>query len=360
MLGKVLAHQGRVCFTLGLTEKGVALLERSLEILRGLGARREMVFALSSLGENTLLQGQGKPLCLEGLAISREIGDRVGMQMSLFCLSRDAVLRGEYGAAQRLCQERVAVSRELDQVLVANSLSDLGYVAWCLGEYQQAQQLHQQSLGLSKDMRIQYGIAMSLLRLGLDALGLVEHGEARQLFQESLAIYRGMGSAWFHTEVLLWQGELANVMAQHSQAERLAQETLSLCKELDDPYLITLCLRVWGVAACGLGDLPKARECFRQAVETVMTVRVAPLALLTLVGTAGLLAAEGEGQRASELLALVVHHPASWQWAKDRASPLIAQLQAELAPNVWAAAWERGQARDLEATTGELLLELGQ
>ncbi len=360
VLGKVLAHQGRACFALGLTEKGLALLQRSLEILRGLGARSELVFALSTLGENTLLQGQGKSLCLEGLAISREIGDRVGMQMSLVGLCRDAVLRGEYGAAQRICQERVAVSRELDQVLVANSLNDLGYVTWCLGEYGEAHQLHQQSLGLFKDMRIQYGIAMSLLRLGLDALGLVEYGEARQLLQESLAIYQEMGSAWFHTEVLLWQGELANVLGKHSQAARLAQEALPVCKELDDPYLITLGLRVWGVAACGLADLRKARESFLHALETATTVRVAPLALLTLVGTARLLAAEGEAERASELLGLVVHHPASWQWAKDRASPLIALLEVELAPDVWAAAWERGQARDLEATVAEWLLELGQ
>jgi predicted ATPase len=358
VLGRVLAHQGRVCFSLGLTEKGVALLQRSLEILRGLGARREMVFALSTLGESTLLQGQGKPLCLEGLAISREIGDRVGMEMSLHCLGRDAVLRGEYRAAQRLCQERVAVSRELDQVLVANSLSDLGYVAWCLGEYRGAQQLHQQSLALSRDMRIQYGIATSLLRLGLDALGLAEYGEARQLFQESLAICQEMGMAWLHTEVLVWQGELANVMGQYSQAERQAQETLSVSKELDDPYLMVLSLGVLGDAACGLGDLRKARECFLQAAETAMKVGVAPLALLTLVGTAQLLAAEGEGERGAELLALVLHHPASWQWAKDRASPLIAQQEAELPPDAWAAAWERGQARGLEATVAELLPEV--
>lgn len=53
---------------------------------------------------------------------------------------------------------------------------------------------------------------------------------------------------------------------------------------------------------------------------------------------------------ALELLALVPHHPVSWLWAKDRVAPLIAELEAELSPDVVAAAWERVRARDLEST----------
>ena len=71
------------------------------------------------------------------------------------------------------------------------------------------------------------------------------------------------------------------------------------------------------------------------------------------------MAEEGEKERALELLALVLHHPISWQWAKDRAAPLVAQLEAELSPDVAAAAWERGRASDLEETVAELLDELG-
>jgi hypothetical protein len=111
---------------------------------------------------------------------------------------------------------------------------------------------------------------------------------------------------------------------------------------------------------CGLGDLPEARKCFRQALEIYMTVRVVSGVLLTLVGIATLLVAEGEKERALELLALVLHHPLSWQMAKDQAAPLIAKLEAELLPDVVAAAQERGRARNLDATVAELLVELGE
>jgi hypothetical protein len=55
---------------------------------------------------------------------------------------------------------------------------------------------------------------------------------------------------------------------------------------------------------------------------------------------------------------LVLHYPASVQWTKDRAAPLVAELEAELPPDIVTAALERGRARDLDATVTELLVEL--
>jgi hypothetical protein len=78
-----------------------------------------------------------------------------------------------------------------------------------------------------------------------------------------------------------------------------------------------------------------------------------------LIGVAGLLAAEGDKERALEFLALVLRHPTSWQWMKDRTAPLAAELEAELSPDAAAAARARGRARDLDATVTELIVELG-
>jgi hypothetical protein len=46
------------------------------------------------------------------------------------------------------------------------------------------------------------------------------------------------------------------------------------------------------------------------------------------------------------------------QWAKDRATSLVTELETELSPDVAAAALERGRTRDLEAAVAELLDEL--
>ena len=61
---------------------------------------------------------------------------------------------------------------------------------------------------------------------------------------------------------------------------------------------------------------------------------------------------------ALELLPLILGHPVSEQESRDRVAALQAELTAELPLELVAAAQERGLARDLEATAGELLAKL--
>jgi hypothetical protein len=82
--------------------------------------------------------------------------------------------------------------------------------------------------------------------------------------------------------------------------------------------------------------------------------------LHALTGVAHLLAHAGEPERALEILALILGHPASHQEFRSRAARLQAELIAELPPEVVEAALERGRARDLDATTAELLSASGQ
>jgi hypothetical protein len=73
-----------------------------------------------------------------------------------------------------------------------------------------------------------------------------------------------------------------------------------------------------------------------------------------------LLADRGQAERAVELYALASRYPqvSNAQWFEDVAGKEIAAVAATLKPDVVAAAQERGRARDLEATAGELLAEL--
>ena len=238
------------------------------------------------------------------------------------------------------------------------SLIALGYVTWVLGEYDAAKQLHEESLALCRDTGNQAGIAHSLEYLAQAVFGLAEYEKGKQLWYEGLAIHREIGNLRGVVGVLADLGEAALVLGEYEEAARLGQESLALHKKLDDRFGIAWSLRVLGNAACGMGDLAGAREYLCQALDTAMMVRWTSVTLLALVGVGALLAAEGEKERALELSALILHHPLSWRWTKDRAVPLAAELEAELPHDVAAAAQERGQARDLEATVAELLAEL--
>jgi len=361
ILGRVLLQQGRFCDALGLVEKGGGLLQESLAIFRDLGARREMAFALCYLGDVFRSQGKGKPLYSKGLAIFKEIGDRRGSAHALRGLGWVATEQGEYRVAQQLLRESVAIFREFgDQEGTSKSLMALGYVTWVLGEYEAAKQLHEESLALSRDTGNRAGIAHSLEFLAEVFLGLAEYEKAKQLWHEGLAIHKEIGNLRGVVGVLADLSEAAVALGEYEEAARLAQQSLALQKKIHDRFGMAWSLKNLGNAACGLGDLEAARRYLCQALETAMMVRWTPVTLLALVGVGALLEAEGEKERALELLALILHHPLSWRWTKDRATALVADLEAELPPEVVAAAQERGRARDLEATVAELLVELGE
>jgi len=355
VLGKVLLHQGWFCAILGLVEKANELLQRSLVAFRDLGARREVAYALRHLGFIASSPEEGKTLLLEGLAIFKEIGDRMGIVLSLWALGYAAFSQGEYWAAKELFQETLTLCRELgNQQGIADSLTHLGQSSWFLGEYSVAEQLHQESLVLCKEINDPFGMVYSLNALALDAFALGEYGEAKQLCQASLTISREMGYARETARALIRLGEVANTLGEHGEAIQLAQESLMLSKKLDAQFEIGWNWRVLGDAACGLRDFSGARRYYYQALETAMAIPDVSLAPLVLVGAASLLAVEGRKESALGLLALVLHHPASWQLTRDQAAALVAELAAELPPEAVAAAQERGRARDLLRLPGRV------
>ena len=362
VLAQVLLQQGRLSDAFDAPEKTSRLLQSSIAIFRALDARRETAYALCYMGGCESLYGDanGEPFCQEGLSIFQEVGDRRGIALALRGLAWVALNHGDYLLAKQRFQDSLALFREVcDQKQIAHSLRGLGYTCFILGEYQVSKQHHEEMLALCKEIGDQGGIARSLGDLGIDAYALRDYKQAQELWLASLALYREIGNPRGIADELGDLGEGANVIGEYTQAAQLAQESLAVYRKVtNQPY--SWGLRVLGNAACGLRDFQEARRCFRQALEQAMTIRWMSHAVLTLVGIATLLAAEGEKERALELLALVLHHPVSWQMAKDRAAPLIAQLEAKLPPDVVAAAQARGRARDLEVTVQELLVELGR
>ena len=362
LCGQLLSWQGRLSDTFDTADNTRRLFQTSVATFRALDARRETAYALCYLGGCEGLYGDanGESFCQEGLSIFQEVGDQRGIALALRGLAWVALHQGDYVLTKQRFQDSLTRFRELgDQKEIARSLGGLGYVCWILGEYQASKQYHEEMLALCKEIGDQGGVARSLGDLGIDTYGLRDYPQAQELWRASLALYREIGNPQGISDELGDLGEGANVIGEYAQAAQLAQESLAVYRKVtNQPY--SWGFRVLGNAACGLRDFQEARRCFRQALERAMKNRWMSHTLLILVGIATLLAAEGEKERALELLALVLHHPVSWQMAKDRAAPLIAQLEAELPPNVVAAAQARGRLRDLEATIQELLVELGE
>jgi tetratricopeptide (TPR) repeat protein len=361
--GKLLLQQGRFANLLGKETEADRLQEASLAIFRELGANRDAAYAVCLLGGCENLYGlPRRELCLEGLSLFRELGDQRGIALALYGLAWSAWHGGEYADAKHSFQESLALFRQVgDLEGIQASLHGLGYICWILGEYERGRELHLEMLRLCREIGSQGGIARALGDLGIDAIALRQYEKAHELFGQSLAIYRDIGNAMGMCDELGDLAEAANALGDYAQAEQYVREAFRVLPEGEADYdRGSWEYRNLGNAACGLGNYADARKHLRRSLELAVAAQMPSRHLLTLVGVARVLARQGDRDRALELLALVMNHRLSWQLAKDQAGPLIADLEAELPPEVVAAAQARGRARDLEATVAELLDELGK
>jgi hypothetical protein len=134
-----------------------------------------------------------------------------------------------------------------------------------------------------------------------------------------------------------------------------------MSKEIGERWHMTLSLIGLGHTTCALGEYEESGRHFREALQTAMDIESLWMVLDSLVGLARLKTASDPGEaaaeRAVELLTFVLHHPSSSQETKDRAAPLLAELENRLSPAAVAAAKERGQACDLSAIVEEYQIE---
>jgi predicted ATPase len=332
-LGQVLAQHGWSSLRLGLFRIAKKQFQHSLVLLRRFGARIELADTLQQFGILTWLTGdfpEAQLLLQEGLAIYREHEVSQGIALCLGSLGLIAQSLGNYGEAKHLMQQGLAIFKEIgDSRWTAIALGHLIPVAYMLGDYTAAKQWLQESLTLSREIGDRWNIAHCLNHLGaMNYLsGLAEWTEAKRLHEESLTLYQELGDGWGRA----------------------------------------VSLNYLGYVTCALAEYGAAKQYFLAALQTATDAQLMPVALNALVGLATLLShlLTGEAEpgltpmkeRAGELLALVLSHPATGQEVKDKAQRLLTELQTKLPPQVIAAAHASGQTRTLEEVVAELLAE---
>ncbi len=346
----------------------------SLELARRLGNRREIAFSLNFLGQIAHWQGkitEAKQLYQQSLAISRERDDRVEMAATLHDLGETFEWEGAYSEAKQLYQQSLAISREIGHPeRIAYSLDKLGTVAFWLGEYTESEQYYRESLALFKEIGNRFGMAKGLGGLGLVALGTgAKLAEAKSLLEEGLTIVREIGHRNLSASHLAIKGYITVRLEEYQEAQGYFQEGLTISKELDFPGGMALNLIGLGRINLRQENFQAAREYLHQALQTAMKFQLLPWVMQALGYLVALMAKEGDlsiagntikqrkKKQALELLAFILQHRATWQISKDQAAQYLADLEAELPPEVVAKARERGKTKTLAEVVAEILGE---
>jgi non-specific serine/threonine protein kinase len=239
--------------------------ERLTAALAHVGAEAQTVArarGLIAVGRLAFRQGDlalARSYSEEGLSISRDVGDRRGMALSLRLLGNMFRMHGDYATAQAHLEESLSIGRTLgDKATTVVSLLGLGSVAESQGDYAAAHSWYAQGLTRAREFGDKIQIARTLSRLGSLFLAEGDYATAQQLGEEGLALQRATGDKNVRAVLLQFMAAVAVQQGDPARAEMLARESLVLAKELEDIPNLAACLMTLASVRAARGHLERA------------------------------------------------------------------------------------------------------
>jgi predicted ATPase/DNA-binding SARP family transcriptional activator len=173
----------------------------------------------------------------------------------------------EYGKAQALCEEGLAISRELeDRALIADGLRCLGQAHGLQDRHELARALALETLAIRRDLGDREGITDVLNGLGGLAYRMGDLDVARRHLEEAVALGRELGQ---RSRLFAPLGNLALVaryQEEYDTERRLSLECLEIAREVGAQPLIRIMLGALGSLAYREGDLVAAREYWEEVL----------------------------------------------------------------------------------------------
>jgi tetratricopeptide (TPR) repeat protein len=260
--------------------------------------------------------GAAQRLCEESLALCDRYGLELGQGLTHRVLALVSLAIGAYQEAEAHGRAALAIIRAVgDRPLTAEFYNLLGGVHCARGDYERAAACHRRSLSIAT--AIGHGFAISHARRGLADIALAQGrpAAARQLFEQILAAFEHTGTGWPM-----------------------------------GPALVHIGL---GQAALAMRDPVEARRRFLLVVATERSTAGQRAQGVAGLGEARL--AEGQLTAAVELLAFIQAWPSAFHVTRQRAVRLLAELEAKLPAEEFAAAGARGRVREFDEIVAALV-----
>jgi non-specific serine/threonine protein kinase len=181
-------------FTRGYLSEGRRWLEMAIS-QSGSTATSARAKALNGAGSLATFQDEyevAKALIEEGLALSRELGDKEGIASSLANLCGVAMLgqRDDIPVVEALEEAKKLRPEISDRRTVGNLLILEGRLALARGDLDRAVALGEESLAMYREARDTYGIVMCLLHIAFVTFARGEHERTAALLREGLRLSR--------------------------------------------------------------------------------------------------------------------------------------------------------------------------
>ena len=170
-----------------------------------------------------------------------------------------AVLLGEYQEAQVLLREGVGLAEVLrDAALTARALLYLGRIAVIQGQANAARGLTERSVTLGRAAQDRVGLALALIQLAQTFELLEERERADATFAEGLDLARRTGSARLTAVALINGAQLALRRRDYPGASKMAAEALWLARTIESRRDLTYAIMIAALVSGHGGDVERA------------------------------------------------------------------------------------------------------
>ena len=202
-----------------------------------------------------------------------ELSDMDARQISLWnWQSLSHIHQGNYDKSLSLAQKALKLAEDVgDQQGVADSLLNLGYVAYQTGDLQTSEYL-QTSLALKQILEDRQGIATILSFLAIITMDGGRYADAVDYNQQSLAIYQDTGDLRGTSNCSFQLGIIAYLQGNIEQATRYFQQSLTICQDIGALRGIAKNLNMLGMSAARRGEFEQAWDYVAQSQSVVQDI----------------------------------------------------------------------------------------
>jgi predicted ATPase len=213
-------------------------------------ARARALFAAGVLAGEQGDYASADAMVGESLDITRQLGDKQGVAVSLNALAVLARDRGAVEVARSQFEDALVLWRELgDEKAIARALSNLANVVKLQGDYARARSLYAECLSIFKGLGDGTGVAWSTNYQGDVARDQGDSAAARILYEQALAIFRELGDRWGIAGTLADLGSLAREQRSFPTAHSLYGESIRIFQELEHKRGIARLLECFACSA---------------------------------------------------------------------------------------------------------------
>lgn len=362
---KTLRCAGMMAHFEGKLSTARTLLEESVTLARTMNDRQE--WAYSWLGLGVTLRDLGSYLVayqglVESLTFLRSIDDTWGLFLVNNELGRIMISQGEYAATHEFFTASLAQARRLQDpwgmIYLLHNLLALAQVqhddATARAHYAEILTIHS-----ALDQHVPQMHPLQALTLSAYILGDVvawsahfvdDYATAVALFEEQLAVSRERGDEQLTAWLLNHLGDVIRLKEDNSQAMTLYQQSLAIFQRLALPAGVALVLHNLGYIHLARGNSSEAQAKFLESLRLYREGGIAWNQGDCLVGLAGVAYAQGEYERAAQLLGAAHALHAAVDVSGAYASPTIRRdteqitvaTREQCSPQAWKTAWTMG------------------